>query len=125
MTKSKPDTCVFIHDSPEEIKIKMNKAFCMEKEIEFNPVLNWAKTICFNFRHKLEIKRPKRFGGDCEYNSYLELENDFASGKIHPTDLKNAIAESLIYILRPAREHFDKPEIKEMLEEMEKLIITR
>lgn len=125
MTKSKPDTCVFIHDSPKEIKRKMGKAFCMKKEIDFNPVLNWAKTICFNFRNKLEIKRPKKFGGDCEYNSYNELENDFASGNIHPTDLKNAVAESLIDILKPAREHFEKPEIKEMLEEMENIIITR
>jgi len=125
MTKSKPDTCVFIHDSPEEIKIKMNKAFCMERETEFNPVLNWAKTICFNFRNKLEIKRLKKFGGDCEYDSYDKLENDFASGKIHPADLKNAVADSLIDILKPAREHFEKPEIKKMKEEMEKLIITR
>lgn len=32
MSKSKPDTCVFIHDSPEEIKRKMKKAFCPEGE---------------------------------------------------------------------------------------------
>ena len=36
MSKSKPDTCIFIHDSPEEIKRKINKAFCLEGETEFN-----------------------------------------------------------------------------------------
>jgi tyrosyl-tRNA synthetase len=125
MAKSKPDTCVFIHDSPEEIKRKMNKAFCMEKEIDFNPVLNWAKIICFSFRNKLKIKRQKKFGGDLTYKSYEDLENDFKQGKIHPLDLKNAVADIIIDILKPAREHFEKPEIKEMLREMEGLIATR
>jgi tyrosyl-tRNA synthetase len=125
MTKSKPDTCVFIHDSPEEIKRKMNKAFCMEKETAFNPVLNWAKTICFNFREKLEIKRPEKFGDNKIYFSYKDLETDFSKGDIHPTDLKNAVADSLIDILKPARDHFEKPEIKEMLEEMNQILITR
>jgi len=123
MSKSKPDSCVFIHDSPEEIKRKMNKAFCMEKEIGFNPVLNWAKAICFNFRDKLKIIRPEKFGGNTEYKSYIDLEKDFIEGKIHPADLKNAVAESLIDILKPAREHFKKPEIKKMLDEMDEIIM--
>lgn len=125
MTKSKPDTCIFIHDSPEEIRRKLNKAFCMEKEIDFNPILNWAKTICFNFRKKLDLKRPKKFGGNKTYLSYKALEEDFLNGDIHPSDLKNAVADSLIDILKPAREHFEKKEMKEMLEEMEDILITR
>jgi tyrosyl-tRNA synthetase len=125
MSKSSPDSCVFIHDSPEEIKRKMNKAFCMEKEIDFNPVLNWAKTICFNFRDKLDIVRPEKFGGNKTYESYDALKQDFAKGELHPMDLKNAITESLIDILKPARDHFSKGKPKEMLEEMDKLIITR
>lgn len=124
MSKSKPNTCVFIHDSPEEIKKKLNKAFCMEKEISFSPVLNWAKTICFNFRNEIEIRRPEKFGGDIKYTSYQELENDFKDGNIHPSDLKNAVAESLIDILKPAREHFEKPEMKRMLKEMEDIMAT-
>lgn len=122
MSKSKPNSCVFIHDSPEEIKRKLKKAFCPEKEIGFNPVLNWAERVCFNFRDKLEIKRPEKFGGDCTYNSYSDLEKDFVEGKIHPMDLKNAVADSLIDILKPAREHFEKPEMKEMLKEMEEIV---
>jgi len=125
MTKSKPESCVFIHDSPEEIRRKINKAFCMEKETEFNPVLNWAKKICFSLRNKIEIKRTEKFGGSKVYYSYEELERDFGEGKIHPADLKFAVAESIVEILKPAREHFEKPEIKKMLEEMNSLIITR
>jgi len=122
MSKSKPDTCVFIHDSPEEIKRKMNKSFCMEKEIDFNPVLNWVKSLIFPIKKDLKIKREKKFGGNKLYESYEELERDFASGKLHPADLKNAVSESLIEILEPARKHFSSGAPKKMLEELEKLL---
>jgi|TARA_B100001079_G_C16293565_1_gene462111 tyrosyl-tRNA synthetase len=126
MSKSKPDTCIFIHDSPEEIKRKINKAFCLEGETEFNPILNWVKYLIFRDENsKLEIERPEKFGGDVTYNSYEELENDFAEKKLHPRDLKNSVSEKLIQILEPAREHFEQPKVKKMLEELEQLIITR
>ena len=125
MSKSKPDTCIFIHDSVEEIKRKINKAFCPEKEIEFNPLIDWAEKLIFPINGKLEIIRSDKFGGNIKYNSCNDLKKDFKTGNLHPIDLKNAVAESLIKILKPAREHFSKGKPKEMLEELEKLIITR
>lgn len=126
MSKSKPDTCIFIHDSPEEIKRKINQAFCLEGEIEFNPILDWVKYLIFrDADSKLEVKRPEKFGGDVTYTSYKELEKDFAEKKLHPMDLKNSVSEKLIQILEPARKHFEQPKVKKMLEELEQLIITR
>lgn len=125
MSKSKPDTCVFIHDSPEEINRKMKKAFCPENEIVFNPILDWVKSLVFPIDKKLEIKRPDKFGGNVSFDSYKSLEEEYSSGKIHPMDLKNAVAESLIKILKPARDHFSKGAPKKMLEEMEEMLITR
>lgn len=125
MSKSKPDTCVFIHDSPEEIRRKMKKAFCPEGETGFNPVLDWSKSLVFPIKGNLHIERPDKFGGNLDYNSYKDLEKDFIEKKLHPMDLKNGVAEAIIEILEPARRHFEKPEIKNMLEEMEQLIITR
>ncbi len=126
MSKSKPDTCIFIHDSPDEIKRKIKQAFCLEGEIEFNPILDWAKFLIFrNDKSKLEVKRDKKFGGDITYNSYENLEKDFKDQKLHPMDLKNAVAEELIKLLEPARKHFEQPKVKKMLEELESLIITR
>ena len=61
MSKSNPNTCIFIHDSPEEIRRKINQAFCMEGETEFNPILDWTKHIIFNLNSELEIKRPEKF----------------------------------------------------------------
>lgn len=126
MSKSKPETAIFIHDSPEEIRTKIKNAFCPEKEIEFNPVLDWTKSLIFRTnKHKLEISRDEKFGGKIIYMSYEDLKNDYANGKLHPTDLKNGVSEALINILEPARKHFEIPKIKKMKEEMEKLLITR
>jgi len=125
MSKSKPDTCIFIHDSEKEIKRKIDKAFCPAKETEFNPILDWVKYLIFPINSRLEIKRDKKFGGDITYNSYAELEKDFVEEKLHPMDLKNAVAKDLIKILKPAREHFSQGKPKTMLEELEKLMITR
>jgi len=125
MSKSIPDSAIFITDSPDEIKRKLNKAFCPEKEIEFNPVLDWAKYLVFRDKFILKIKRDKKFGGDVNYRSYMELEKDFVVGKLHPMDLKNAVAEKIVEILEPVRKHFEQPKIKKMREEMERLIVTR
>jgi len=126
MSKSKPDTCIFIHDSPEEIRRKIKQAFCLEGEVEFNPILDWTKYLIFrDADSKLEIKRPEEFGGDWIYTSYEELERNFADKKLHPMDLKNSVAEKLIQILEPARKHFEQPKVKKMLEELEQMIITR
>ena len=124
MSKSKPDTCIFIHDSEKEIKRKIIKAFCPEKETEFNPILDWCKYLIFPIKNKLEIKRDKKFGGNINYDSYDNLEKDYSNGKLHPVDLKNAVTDALIKILEPARKHFSKNKPKKMLQELEKLIIT-
>ena len=126
MSKSKPDTCIFIHDSPEEIKRKIKNAFCPEGEVEFNPVLDWVKYLIFrDEKSELLVERPQKFGGDITYHSYEEVEKDFLKKRLHPMDLKNAVAEKLIKILEPARKHFEQPRVKKMLEELEQMIITR
>ena len=126
MSKSKPDTCIFIHDSPEEIKRKIKQAFCLEGEVEFNPILDWTKYLIFrNEKSKLEVKRDEKFGGNKIYDSYDEVENDFKDKKLHPMDLKSAVTEELIKLLEPARKHFEQPKVKKMLEELEGMIITR
>jgi len=126
MSKSKPDSAIFITDSPEEIKRKIGNAFCPEGETEFNPVLDWANHLIFrDDKSTLEVNRPEKFGGNKFYKSYAELESDFLNKKLHPMDLKSAVAEKITKILEPARKHFEQPKVKKMKEEMEKLLITR
>ncbi len=122
MSKSKPDTCIFVHDSPEEIRRKINKSFCPERETFFNPMIDWSEKLIFPIKNKIEIKRDKKFGGNKIYHSIEELKKDYSEGKLHPSDLKNAVSDSLTEILKPAREHFAKRGPKRMLQELERLM---
>ncbi|MFW5847259.1 MAG: tyrosine--tRNA ligase [Nanoarchaeota archaeon] len=126
MSKSIPSSSVYMDDSIEDIKKKISKAFCPEKNIDYNPLLDWAKYLVFATGKNsiLEVKREDKFGGDKIYNSYKELEKDFESGTLHPVDLKNAMVEKLVQLLEPAREHLNSPKIKDMKKNMEKLMVA-
>ena len=60
-----------------------------------------------------------------EYTTYEQLEADYLSGKIHPGDLKPAVAEQLNQILEPVRVHFASGEPKALLEKIKKFKVTR
>ena len=126
MSKSKPETCIFLYDTPEEIKQKMVRAFCPEKTIQFNPVLDITKHIIFREAKTLTIERPAKFGGSIEFQSYRELEVAYAQGKLHPQDLKNTVAERLIKILEPVRTYFkNNREAAECLKTVKNANVTR
>ncbi len=125
MSKSKPDSAIFMTDSEEEIKRKLAKAYCPEREIEMNPVLEYCKYIVFEKFPKMKIERPAKFGGNVEYNSYDDLEKDFVAGKLHPMDLKNATAANINELLEPVRKHFSKGSAKKLLEDVQAMKITR
>jgi tyrosyl-tRNA synthetase len=106
MSKSKPDSAIFIHDSDEEIARKLGKAWCPERQSEGNPVLDFAKQIIFHETDHLEVERPEKYGGNVSFLSYAELESAYLAGKLHPTDLKKAVATRLDEVIAPVREHF-------------------
>jgi tyrosyl-tRNA synthetase len=126
MSKSKPESCIFVHDSKEEILKKIRSAYCPERVVENNPILDYAKHIIFRKFKSIKIERPKRYGGDIEIYSYEELEKMFSEGKLHPLDLKNAVAEYLDKLISPIREHFEKnKKARELFQLMKKATITR
>ncbi len=108
MSKSKPWTCVFIHDSAEEISKKIAKAYCPPKTVAGNPILAIARDIVFHEKPELRIERDAKFGGDAAFVSYGELEKAFADGALHPADLKSAVARELNEVIAPVRKHFEK-----------------
>lgn len=122
MSKSKPDSAVFIHDEPDVIRRKINQAYCPEGEVEFNPVLDWTKHLIFYEQDMVfHIPRDTKYGGDLSYASYTHLAADYADKTLHPQDLKRAVAQWLIEKLAPAREYFAGPKHKAALEEIERL----
>lgn len=123
MSKSKPNSAIFIHDTPDEIRGKIKDAFCPPQEIAFNPIADFVKTLIFGgSRNEFRVARQEKFGGAIVFSSYSDFEREYKDGTVHPEDLKNAVAEELIRLLEPARKYFDQPRQKEMLSDMDTLL---
>lgn len=124
MSKSKPNSAIFVHDTPDEIRNKIKKAYGPPKITEFNPLLNWVKTLVFwgEETGSFTIERPEKFGGNVTYTNYADLVADYETEKLFPLDLKNALAEWIIKKLEPARAHFSTPEMTENLAKMKGLL---
>lgn len=103
MSSSVPESLVSIRDKKEDIFRKVNKAYCVTGDVGNNPVLAIARLVIFPKFEKIEIKRDKKYGGNITFKDYSQLESSFESGKIHPSDLKNAVAEYLEKIISPIR----------------------
>jgi len=104
MSKSDPNAGIFIHNSDDEIRTKINKGFCEEGSTENNPILEIAKHVVFHEFDTITVERPEKFGGNVSYDNFESLESDFSQKKLHPTDLKQAVGESLVKIVSPVRE---------------------
>lgn len=122
MSKSIPDSAIFMEDTVDDVKRKIKKAFCPPQVVEGNPILDYVKNIIFGYYGTMSMKIN---GEEVVYGTYPELEADFVSGRIHPSDLKPAVTEILNRILQPVRVHFESGEPKKLLDKIKKFKVTR
>ena len=106
MSKSKPETNILIHDSPEVIDRKVQKAYCPVGIVEGNPILEYYKALFFKEDESIVIPRDQKYGGNLTILGYRELEETFKTGKLHPKDLKNSMSRLLAARLEPVRDYF-------------------
>lgn len=125
MSKSRPDSAIFMDDSKEEVERKIAKAYCPEKQVELNPVLEYCRYMVFEKFREMEIERPAKFGGSIAFSNYSELEKAYMHGSLHPADLKNATAFYINEMLAPVRKHFSKGKAKQLVEQVKGFEITR
>ncbi|EKE14628.1 MAG: hypothetical protein ACD_12C00381G0006 [uncultured bacterium] len=131
MSKSMPDSAIFMTDTSEDIKRKINKAYCLEGDIKENPVLEYYKYIVFESLERLginevKIERPEKWGGMLGVRSYEELEKLFSEKKVHPMDLKDVLIKYLDQLIEPVRRHFEEnEEAKKLLEQVRGFQVTR
>jgi len=131
MSKSKPDTAIFMTDTFEDVKRKINKAYCLEGDVKENPVLEYCKYIIFESFERLGItefvvERPEKWGGTLRFKTYAELEKAFAEKQLHPMDLKNTVVILIDKLLQPVRKHFEEnEEARKLLATVKSYQITR
>jgi tyrosyl-tRNA synthetase len=94
MSKSKPDSAIWVHDAPDEIARKLQKAYCpmsqldkqsveeIEVEQRWNPMLNWSEYLLYPAGQKISVTRPEKFGGNKDYETYDELKADLPCWKL-------------------------------------------
>ncbi|QQG39717.1 MAG: tyrosine--tRNA ligase [Candidatus Aenigmatarchaeota archaeon] len=126
MSKSVPDSAIFMTDSVDDISEKISKAYCPEKQTNENPILEYCRHIIFGLNEEMKISRSAKWGGNVTYSSYGELERDYAGGKLHPMDLKAAVIKYLVKAVEPIQKHFSKnKKAAELLKFVEGAKVTR
>ncbi len=121
MSKSKPETSIYMTDTQPEIKRKIRGAFCPEKAINDNPVIEICEFLILRRpKDALEIERTAKYGGPITITGAAELKQLYSEGKIHPLDLKEAVTGRLDRLIDPVRKHFERnTEAKNLLKQIE------
>lgn len=108
MSASDPKTKIDLLDDEETIIKKIKGAECAEGVVEDNGVLSFTKYVIMVIKgdrgEPFIVERPEKFGGNVKYLKYEDLERDFAEKKLHPLDLKTALAREINLLLKPIRE---------------------
>jgi tyrosyl-tRNA synthetase len=130
MSKSKPETSIFMNDTEEDINRKINNAFCAECMIGDNPILEYCRYIIFEklkeARKTFFVDRSQKYGGPVEFETYGELEKAYKEGSLHPLDLKKAVAFHLNYLLEPIRKSLKRnARARRLIKEISGYEVTR
>lgn len=110
MSKSDPESAIFMEDNEQDVNSKIKKAFCPPQQVQDNPCMEYAKHIVLPWNRKLEVKRKEENGGNVTYTTFEQLASAYETGELHPADFKPALARGLNDILQPVRDHFKQDE---------------
>ena len=128
MSKSMPETAIFLHDDKDTLSRKIRKAYCPPKEVKYNPVVSLLEYVIYPYLMRrgevIKIENIKK-GGVMEYPNINEFMEDYQGGNIHPLDLKHAVTDYLIKMLNPVTEYFTEGGGRKYIEEMSEIMVTR
>eukprot|EP00483_Globobulimina_turgida_P004320 UN04329 len=126
MSKSDPDSAIFMEDNEDDVRRKIKKGYCPPGVVEKNPILDYTKHLVFGKCETFEIEREAKNGGNKVFGSYQEVEDDFKNGKLHPQDLKKALAKEINKMIEPVRQHFkNDKKAKKLLAQVKKFRVTK
>ena len=113
MSSSDQNSKIDLLDTPNQIKKKINKAYCLEGSLEGNGLLKFIEYVIFPViglkggETEWIIPRPEKFGGEIRYKTYVEVEEQFVNKELHPGDLKLGVHTFVSDLLDPVRTFFE------------------
>jgi len=99
---------ISVRDPEDVVERKILKAYCPKGQLDENPIIQIVRYYIMPRFGSILIEREERYGGDVEYDSFEKLAEDYKSGKLHPLDLKKAVAKYLNKILENVREKLER-----------------
>ena len=103
MSSSEESSKIELLDKEEEVLRKVKNSYCVAGELNDNGVMMFLKYVIMPLKEddkkSFLIERDKKFGGNLIYKNYEDLEKDFLSKKLHPQDLKLALANEINLLL--------------------------
>jgi len=148
MSSSDPNSKIDFLDPPEVVRKKIRRAFCEEGNITENGVLAFVEAVLIPISEmRLEritaaeddvgaasqkpfitddapdgtvytIARDPKHGGSMHFSSFKDIQTHFLEKKLHPTDLKTSVAESINKLLDPIRKAFEENEEWQAVEKL-------
>jgi tyrosyl-tRNA synthetase len=116
MSKSNPDTAIFMTDDEATVNRKIKKAYCKPGECN-GPIFDICRDIL--------LQLGPLVVGEVGYLSYDALRTDVETQKLHPADLKVVVAARINQLLEPVRAHFASGENKALLEQVRNYKLTK
>lgn len=119
MSSSDNNSKIDLLETPKNIKNKINKAYCLEGDINNNSVLLLVKNLVFRILERMKkpfiINRSDKYGGNLIYDNFNILIKDYSEKKLHPADLKLGLSDFLINFLEPIRNKFENAQLQELI----------
>ena len=119
MSKSNPDSAIFMDDPEQEVNRKIKKAYCKPGDVDVNPILEYFKYIVFEKEENgVKIERVNYETKETTletYATYEELKEAFRTEYLYPNDLKSALQSYLKQYMDPVRAYFaSNPEVQKL-----------
>lgn len=125
MSKSNPDTAIFMTDDEATVNRKIKKAFC-EPNNTTGPIFDIIENILipWSIQNETTFNIVDDEGINKSFATKEELHTAVING-LHPSTIKSAVMQTINKILQPVREHFAKGESKILLETVRKYQLTK
>lgn len=137
MSKSDPDSAIFMEDAASDVERKINNAYCPSKPERSNTgpsqqedagkesmhlVEDDLKNPCLDYIKNIIFTAPNATftAGEKTFAEFEPVKKGFLSGEISEAELKSGLIESLNQLLEPVRNHFTTdPNAKSLLAQVQ------